>query len=856
MAAHGAGTNRILMSWLPLQILLVAWVPGALLLRLPGRTRAYRAQLPADERLFWSVLLSAVWSTCLVLLLSAFDRYSFDRLLAINVVTTVLALVVARHRVRLPRPVTRPTPAALVPALVIALGCWLYFPPSEYIIGGKDPGTYINEGVQIAQRGQTVIRDGLIAEIPSPFRDLFFPAHGLDTYYGLRFMGFFIQDPDAGAVVGQFPHLYPASVAIGYALNGLSGARQTIGVWALLGLMAVYFAGARLFGRVPAGAAAILLTINVVMVWFGRYPNSELPMQALLFATLLAAGRARDGGGAFFAITAGALLGLGLFLRYEVLLAMAAFAVAGVLAPVSRQRLGLAFAAALALAATAGGVYLTGTMRAYAAYPIGFISNNGGWLLVGTAGAAALGAHRVMRVDTVARLVRRWLPVAIATAIVGLAGYAYFVRDVGGRTALGDAMAFRTFGWYTTPGTLALAVAGAAFFIARDLWRDPTFYLTFVTFSTFFFYKTRIVPEHFWTSRRFLGIALPGALLLASALVAEAVKPGHLTRLRARWIGRPAPSDTPGWAIATSALLVIALLAPSALAFQRESAPVSRHVEYAGIIPQLERLAGSIGDRDLLLVEGRNAGTDLHVLAMPLAYIYARHVLVLESPAPDKRTLEQFVAWAQSKYDRVLFLGGGGTDLLTRATTATPVAAERFQVPEYDSPVNAYPRAVHAKEFEFGLYDLQFGAIASTGPTDLQIGGVDDLNVVRFHARERHADGTVYRWTGAQSFVLLTSLDATAHQLTLSMGSGGRPAHAPPATIEVTLDDTTLGTIPVADDVQPYTFDLPSALVARLAALRDPVRVRLRVATWNPHTSLGVPDTRDLGVMVTRIEVR
>jgi hypothetical protein len=36
---------------------------------------------------------------------------------------------------------------------LVLLGIWRFFPPSEYIIGGKDPGTE-NEGIQIAQRGR------------------------------------------------------------------------------------------------------------------------------------------------------------------------------------------------------------------------------------------------------------------------------------------------------------------------------------------------------------------------------------------------------------------------------------------------------------------------------------------------------------------------------------------------------------------------------------------------------------------------------------------------------------------------------------------------------------------------------
>lgn len=843
------------MLWLIVQILLVGYVPGALMLRLPGRSRAYRSALPADERLFWSVLLSVVWSTMVVVGLGLLDRYAHERLLTINAVVAVMTVVALGTRLPLARPLSRPPLAALVPAAIVAAGLWLYFPPFEYVIGGRDPGSYLNEGVQIAQRGQIVIRDDVIASVPVPFRDLFFPSHELPTYYGLRFMGFFIQSPDDGTVIGQWPHLFPASAAIGYGLNGLTGARQAIGVWAILGLLAVYFTGARLFGRTVAGVATALLAINVLTVWFGRYPNSELPMQTLLFAALLAAGRARTGGGTFFAVAAGALLGLTLFLRYEILLAIMAFAGAAVLAPVSRQRLGWSFGAALVLTGSAGAWYLLDPLRAYSRYPVLFVSDRGGWMLVLAGLAAAIVTHRLLRIDAIGQHVRRWLPMALAAVVALLAVYAYFVRDEGGRLALGDAMAFRSFGWYLTPPLLAAAVAGTVFFVARDLWRDPTFYLTFVTFSGFFFYKTRIVPEHFWTGRRFLTMALPGALLMAAAIVRELLKPEHLARLTA-WRRGPAASVRPSrWLAVASVVLTVAVLTPTARAFWRASAPVARHVEYAGLIPHLEQLAARIGDRDLLIVEGRNAGTDLHVFAVPLAYIYARNVLVLDSPVPDKRTFELFAAWARSRYDRVLFLGGGGTDLLSQSIAAEPLAMDRIEVPEYDAPLNAYPRAPRTKKFGYGLYQLVDGRGSAGGPVDVQLGVFDDLNVVRFHAHERRGD-LDFRWSGVQSFVVLPRLDRAARELTIWMGSGGRPASAPPAAVEVAIDNEVIGSVIVGDEVEPFAFTLPPALVERLAATADPVWVRLRVTTWQPAALVGGGDTRELGVMVTRVQAR
>ena len=217
----------------------------------------------------------------------------------------------------------RPGWEALIPIALVLLAIWRFFPSSEYIIGGKDPGVYVNEGVQIAQRGALSAPDPAIASVPNFARDLFFPSEHRTDYYSGRFMGFFIQDPEQGRVVGQFPHLFPASIAIGYGLDGLTGAQAGDRRVGVLGVLAVYFAGARFVGRAAAGAAACLLALNVIQVWFARYPNAEVVMQALLFAALLANARAHVDGDAFFAPIAGLLLGLLLFLRFDAVLGVA-----------------------------------------------------------------------------------------------------------------------------------------------------------------------------------------------------------------------------------------------------------------------------------------------------------------------------------------------------------------------------------------------------------------------------------------------------------------------------------------------------------------------------------------------------
>lgn len=835
--------------------LVVAYVPGALILRLPTRGQSTRAALSAEERIFWAVILSTVWSLVVVLALAGLGTYRFERLLLTNAFAAAITVVLARGQLLYSTGAARPTWHAVLPAAILAIGVTTFFPAAEYVMGGKDPGVYLNEGIQIAQRGRLVVADPIVREVPPLLRDLFFPSHQSPDYYGLRFMGFFVDDPEAGTVVGQFPHLFPASIAIGYGLDGLTGARNTIGVWALLGLMSTYFLAAHLFGRAAGVVAALLLSLNVVTVWFARYPNAELPMQAWLLAACLAFARGLDSRLRFFGAVAGGMLGLLLFLRYDAVLAIGAVASAAMLLRASGQRIGFTFALVLMTTGTAGYWYLLHPMRAYSAYPLAFIREQGLWWLVAGAVVAGMTARAMLRMAAVSTAVRRGLPLGMAATFVVLAVYAYFFRQEAGRTALHDAMAFRAFGWYVTPWVLALAVLASAFFVAMRFWRSPAFFVTFATFAIFFFYKTRIVPEHFWTTRRFLAVALPGALIFVAGAITTAFDADRLAKIFRR--GHKKEEAAGPLAVAASVILIAAASAPIAGAFWTAATPVRQHTEYAGLIPHLEQLSALVGDRDLLIVEARNAGSDLHALALPLAYIYARNVLVLDSAVPDKRMLEAFVAWADSRYQRVLFLGGGGTDLLTRTLTAQPLESGRFQVPEYDSPVNRYPSSVRRKEFEFGLYELTPATRLPPGPIDLHIGGLDDLNVVRFHARERQPKtDEMYRWTQGVSYVLLQGLDAGAEQVTVWMSNGGRPRTLPPATVEVSLADRVLGTATPIDAVQPFVFPLPSDLVRALAAAGDPVRLRLRVPTWNPGEALRVPDTRDLGVMVTRVEVR
>ena len=819
---------------------LVAWLPGALLFRLPVLDPRGRAALPAEERALWAVVLSSGLSVMLTLGLALLGWYRFDRLLLILSALSLLLAILCRGRLRLGPAAPRPGLGALVPAAIIAGGLWLYGAPAEYVLGGKDPGAYVNEGVQIAQRGALVAHDPVIASVPAEFRDLVLPSHNTPSYYGSRFMGFYVLDPQAGTILGQFPHFLPASIAIGYGLDGLTGVRRVTHFWTLLGLCCVYALGARLFGRTVAAAGTALLAINVITVWFSGYPNAEVVAQALLFAAMLAWSRAQVDALPFFGVVAASLLGMLLFLRVDMAIAVAGFVAAAAIGRMAGLPAVVGFFPVLVLWLAAAALYLLGLMKPYMWTPLVWLE----WLPLWQMVVAGLSAAAVLAVVFGAAqlpAVRRLLPWVwrvMAAAAVILFVYAYVFRAAGGRLAEHDAIALRSFGWYVLPLGLFTALLGYLVALRRFVARDSVFLLTLTLYAVFFFYKIRIVPVHYWMTRRFLPMVLPGALLLAAFAA----------------LGRWSEHDR-GWRYRARAAAGAVVLAALATMFWTRSAPLVGHVEYAGVIPRLEKLAQTFGDRDLVIVESRDA-SDVHVLALPLAYIYARNVLLLPNRRPDPAVMEAFIAWARRQYATVYFVGGGGTELLTRAIAVQPVATEVFQVPEWASAWNALPDGPRRKEFDFSIYRFVDPPAAPAGDVALDVGVNDDVNVLRFHAKERHANGTTFRWSRDVSYINLQGVTGDDHTLTLVMDDGRRPAQVPPASVEVSMNDQVLGRIAVGSDFKPYTLPIPPALAAAAGASGTPVRLKLVTNVWRPKAVLGVPDDRDLGVMVDRVDVK
>jgi len=392
------------------------------------------------------------------------------------------------------------------------------------------------------------------------------------------------------------------------------------------------------------------------------------------------------------------------------------------------------------------------------------------------------------------------------------------------------------------PYGLVAALLGLVIVLRRSFWQAPALLLTTIIVAFFYFYKVRIVPEHFWMARRFLPIILPMSLLFIGVVAFSGThRPFPRERqARLRYLAR--------FAIG---LTFVALLGRQ---YVTASGQIMNHVEYEGLIPRLEQIAETFTPEDLVIVESR-AASDLHVLALPLAYTYEKNVLVLSTPQPDELTFQEFVKWGHTHYQDIYFLGGGGTRLPVNTIAVEPILSDRFQIPEYESSLNKYPTEVRFKEFDFGLYKF-VPVTRERQPFVLDIGWMDDLQVVRFYAKEKLSEDLTFRWSSKQSSVSIVNAPADSHQVTVWASDGGRPASEEPAYIAVSINDVKLGHALVTTGFLPYTFVIPPNVAEDLGKSTTQIPLLIEGNTWNPSKTLSTTDDRELGVMIDRVEIR
>jgi len=820
----------------------IFFLPGALLVS--GFGGRGRLSLSFGEQLYLTVAGSLLLSGWIGLALAELGKFS-----PANVATTVVVFVAAVaivYRKHLSFAAGSKDWRELgVVAAVVAFTVVTYYPPFEYILGGRDPGIYVNTGFHLAREGNLIFTDPVIESIPEQDWNLFFRVDKeIPDWNHLRFQGYGLENPGSARVVPHGLHLYPTWIATASALYQMKSGLYATPFFSMMGALGFFFALRRMFGLEAAGWAVAFLTAFQIQIWFARFPNSEVVVQFLYATTLLCFFFMEEKRSTLAGALAGVALGSTLLARMESVLFFVPIALVMGWKRVNREL------AAPELAFIGG----FGTLALHAAihdrlvaWPyVSSILGRHYWRVLGENLwiVAIVAIVTALAVDRLGQHLPSWtysfvrdgrFRMAAALALFALTAFAFFVRPFwhGPRTAPHDAEAFLRMSWYLYPLGRALAVPGAMMLVVRAKRTQVFFLLTGLTFSLFFFYKVRVWHDHYFAMRRFIPVIIPSLVACISVFL-----------VNLRWDSRRLTNW--GSRVVASALLVIYLSDGRALwAFRG-------HEEFPGSLDFVEELARHIGDDDVVIFPRREG---LHMLELPLAELQGKNVLEFYSLKPPRDRLEDLLDQWRDRYRDVYFVTNykiSLSGLFTRHVQDFWFATKKYEY-SYDRP----PKGSEPFHLRFTLskaVDLEDLSERVPKLPDVDVGGSDDLQVAWFHEKELDEDGTSYRWSQRTSSVFLPAVGNGTSTIVVRV-AGPKEPQAPLHSLDVSLDGLPLGKITPTREFADYELEIPAALRDRPQATYAILTLDAQI--WRPSNSIPeATDVRELGLRIDTITIR
>jgi hypothetical protein len=861
------------------------------------------------------VATSVLWSSWLALLLAEAGRFSLITAAAVTATACLLALLLGRKH--LSAPLVRPARAReLVPVgLVLAVSLALHAHPSEYIFGGRDPGTYVNAMALISRTGAIAVTNQVVRSIPAQDTALFY----LNPENPGLFMGFPMETIESGRVIPELLHLFPAFGAYLHQAMGTRGALATPPVFGVLGTLAVFFALRRLFSDGVALLAALLLAVNVLQVWFARFPASEPMSQFLIFTGLLALTWWEETGSKVYGALAGVAFGVSLLVRIDsalIVVPLAAYLI------VRRARRELEWREALPLL---GGFTLLGLHcavhaafwsrkyvasildRPYWSYP--------GWVWVGAALLVVAGgvlserfgpriAHRLGASP-------RRLQAALGVVLLAVSTYAYAVRPALAAWAGSDRDPAPTAGVALFHALdrdgndvlagpemeAAVAQLGPPIVraidgnhdgrILRSEWHSgPPRWPWLAGYRRVAAHDAEAFVRFGWfVGRLGLVLGLAGFLLalrdwrgryLFFALLSVTFAAFYFYKMRV-WndyyfaMRRVVPVILPAF-LAWGAHGIVALLrrpgvpraAGAALglvlsaSYVIDTRRIVGHKEWDGAVRFVEDVSRHFQPEDVVIFE---QVASLHLLSLPLWAQHGVNVLQLAryKPEPPEALHHLIEAW-RGRYKNIYFVHTPRTDLCD--LFLEPVASGLFVSRFWEQPKNRAPEKAEDYSMSFRISRLTAPQDLNVPPlAEVDIGGSDDVQVSGFFDKEG-AEGETFRWTGACASIYVPGARAGA-DLVVRASAGRRPVGDVPSV----ADPGHLVRVAPAD-VKVSMNGVPIGAFTAVDGLQEyrlplppvlpagaPV-LRFDVKAWRPVNVIpGSTDIRELGVMIERVRV-
>ena len=563
------------------------WAPGE-----TGRLAAIVAALACG---------SAAWS---VLLLAAVVANQFHPPV-LGASGWVLAAAWAwyrwrRRRVQTPAFAAAPRAESVIVLLILALAGTLYAGwPKESLLAQRDEAIYTLHAMHLLRTGEDRIDMSALGIFDSATRQ------AMVTDKALQLPGIY---PTGDRWSFQFSALPSAWMAQLTATIGDAGLFRLNAILSLLSGLALL---ALLREWLPRGggawplAALAVFAFNPAQVWVSRVNLSEPMAQWFTLSGLLLASLALRRRATPLALVAGLVLGCAMLVRIDMLVTLLLVALAY---PASRllwrdertdSRPWFALGAGMGLMVVVAAVYYATSVGTYwsdLAYYVQPLI----WAALAMCAAYVLMSSRVVPLPS-----SRWLHAGATVAIamiVGAFAYAAFIRPYFGPYKLIEShfvpslvgkrdfreLSLHNLAAYLSWPLLVVSLAGAVLLLRQLAARiaDPfSLVLCSVVLGTsiVFLWSPMVSPDHVWASRRFVPTVIPGAILLATWLMAA---------------GRqPPPERRETW---LAALLGVALVTHLLWA-QRATLTVA---EDRGLLAVLRQLDESVPAGETLFVHG------------------------------------------------------------------------------------------------------------------------------------------------------------------------------------------------------------------------------------------------------------
>ncbi|MSQ27123.1 MAG: hypothetical protein EXR51_03160 [Dehalococcoidia bacterium] len=550
-------------------------------------------------------------------LLALAGRFSPLPLLAVMLGAGMVTALVMKGNASLPGwPKRWPALETLIlGGTLAALAAW-FTPPAEFVLGGLDPGVYLNAGVALARSGSFWLPEPLLAQAGPEARAVFVTQSvGL---HSVLHPGFY-WDEAVGAATPQFPFLLTVWTGIASLAAGVQGALMVPVAIGVAAAGAGALLGRRLLGPWGGVVTAALLGFHTLELWHARLGLAEELAQAMFLVGLWSGVRWLDTGRRDFGAAAGLALGTLCLVKTESAAVGLIAVVALLLAPGAGGRAKTPLVLGWALSAAVAGTLYATAVRPLVLDQMSSVQPLLALMLALVIAAPALVLIRrflsmvlASRWSQALRLpMRRWM--AVAPLLLVMAALALLETRGGyaGRfaRALGN-------GLYLSPLDGALAVAGLAAVWAlrgrpRHRWVAGVLIATSVLYLAIYYRYLGTadrIPLYLWATRRLVPTVLPAlALLEAGGMF---------------WLTRQLPR---GWARAGVAIVALVLTVRIAGA-----AVVRQHTEYQGAVAAVDRLAALTEPGSLLLFEPSDTAIRL---ATPLRYLRDRSAYVGWNPA-------------------------------------------------------------------------------------------------------------------------------------------------------------------------------------------------------------------------------